>query len=961
MTAAFEESSVMIGRPDYSVPTADRPAAPRGGSQTDTPQGVVEKQKMTKAADDPHKALRDDVRLLGELLGETLRRQEGQPLFERVERVRALAKRARTAPSPAPEARAVDADAFETLAAELRAMPVAAALPIARSFAHFLNLANVAEQHHRVRRRRAYQRDPRARPQPASLEEALPRLRSAGASPDDLHRAVCALRIELVVTAHPTEIMRRSLQHKYRQIADGLAGLDHSDATCLEREAFIETMRREITAAWETEEVRRERPSPLDEVRSALAVFEETIWDALPQFCRSLDRMLRQSTGRGLPLAAAPIRFGSWIGGDRDGNPFVTPEVTRSACLMARWTGLSLYAKEIEQLRFELSMSDATAELRDRVEGAHEPYRALLRAVQQRLEAARSDVEALLRSSSSGAARGYTGFTWDTELFESTSDYLEPLLLCHRSLYATGNGIIADGRLTDVIRRLAAFGLTLVRLDVRQEAERHTEAIDAITRALGLGEYACWAEPRRVEFLTSVLAHDHRITPQRLAANPRVTEVLDTFRVMAAIHPESLGAYVITMASRPSDVLAVELLQRECGVTPPRRVVPLFETSKDLASAAPMIDALLSIPWYRKRVIESEGRLEVMVGYSDSAKDVGRLAAAWDLYKAQESIVSASRAHGVPITLFHGRGGSVGRGGGPTHLAIRSQPPGSVDGTLRVTEQGEMIQAKFGLPGIALRTLEVYTTATLEAMLGTPQPIEPAWRETMESLSASARDAFRATVYDDPRFMEYFQTATPVAELDALHIGSRPAKRDKQAALQALRAIPWQFAWTQTRLLLPSWLGIDAVLDDGRDGADRARELEMCREMYRAWPFFRSTLELIEMALAKADAGIAAHYDRHLVPPDQQDLGRILRNHLQRAIDVVLEITGHQQLLENNAVLRRSIDVRNPYVDPINLLQVELLRRLRASTQAHADDELWLRRALLVTINGIAAGMRNTG
>src|SRR5262245_26676444 len=326
---------------------------------------------------DPHKALRDDVRLLGELLGDTLRRYEGIPHYERVERVRALAKRTRSSTS---------ADDFEALAEELRAMPVAAALPIARSFAHFLNLANVAEQHHRVRRRRASQRDPRARPQPASLEEQPPRLRSAGVAHDDLHRAVCSLRSELVVTSHPTEIMRRTLQHKYRQIADGLAGLDHADATCLERETYIETMRREITAAWETEEVRRERPSPLDEVRSALAVFEETLWDALPQYCRSLDRTLRATTGHELPLEIAPIRFGSWIGGDRDGNPSVTPDVTRRACLMARWTALSLYAKEIEALRFELSMSDATPELRARASNAHEPYRAVLRGLQQRLE-----------------------------------------------------------------------------------------------------------------------------------------------------------------------------------------------------------------------------------------------------------------------------------------------------------------------------------------------------------------------------------------------------------------------------------------------------------------------------------------------------------------------------------------------------------------------------------------------
>jgi phosphoenolpyruvate carboxylase len=914
---------------------------------------------VAESSVDPHRALRDDVRLLGELLGETLRRQEGQPLFERVERVRALAKRTRVS----------SADGFEALAGELRAMPVESALPIARSFAHFLNLANVAEQHHRVRRRRAYQRDPRARPQPASIEETLPRLLSGGASPDALHRAVLSLGIELVVTAHPTEIMRRSLQHKYRRIADSLAELDHTDVTCLERETLVETMRREITAAWETEEIRRERPSPLDEVRSALAVFEETLWDALPLYGRSLDRTLRQCTGQGLPIDAAPIRFGSWIGGDRDGNPFVTPEVTRSACLMARWTGLSLYGKEIEQLRFELSMSDATDELRAQVDGVHEPYRAVLRSLQQRLDASRRRIEELLRAAptASGALAGvapYAGFTWEPEMFETAAEIAEPLLLCHRSLHATGNGIIADGRLTDVLRRLAAFGLTLVRLDVRQEAERHTEAVDAITRALGLGEYGCWAEERRVDFLVNVLTRGRKLTPPRMPTNARVAEVLDTFRMMSAVHPESLGAYVITMAGKPSDVLAVELLQREAGVTPPRRVVPLFETARDLRSAAGMIDSLLAIPWYRDRVMKDEGRLEVMVGYSDSAKDVGRLAAAWELYKAQESIVEASRAHGVPVTLFHGRGGSVGRGGGPTHLAIRSQPPGSIDGTLRVTEQGEMIQAKFGLPGIALRTLEVYTTATLEATLAKPAPLDPVWRATMERLSSNARDAFRRTVYDDPRFLDYFRAATPEAELDAMHIGSRPgsrpasrpgsgpAPRERQDALKSLRAIPWQFAWMQTRLMLPSWLGVEDAISQ----ADR----EMCREMYRKFPFFRSTIELMEMALAKADAGIAAHYDRHLVPVDQQDLGAMLRDRLRRAIDAVSDVTGHAQLLADNPVLRRSIDVRNPYVDPINLLQVELLRRLREA-DAHAEETVWLRRALLVTINGVAAGMRNTG
>jgi phosphoenolpyruvate carboxylase len=901
---------------------------------------------------DPHKPLRDDVRLLGGLLGETLRRQEGGALFERVERVRALAKRSR---HDAPDAD----EHFETLARELREIPTDAAVPIARSFAHFLNLANIAEQHHRMRRRRAYQRDPHGRPQQGSIEETLPRLVAGGLSADALSDAVLNLGIELVITAHPTEIMRRTLQHKYWRIAQALSELDRPDLTPFERDALVDTIRREITAAWETEEVRRERPSPLDEVRSALAVFEETLWDALPQYARSLGRTLRQVTGRDLPLEAAPIRFGSWIGGDRDGNPSVTPEVTLRACLMARWTGLSLYAKEIEALRFELSMGDATPELTARAGGAYEPYRAVLRTLQQRLDATLRDLEARLGTDTDRPVPSAP----KTPLIERTEDFAEPLRLCYRSLCETNNVVIANGRLADVLRRIAAFGLTLVRLDIRQEAERHTEAIDAMTRHLGLGSYESWSEERRIDFLLNVLTHDSSLSSAALpasAVNERVADVLATCRMAATINPESLGAYVITKAGRASDVLAVELLQREAGVNPPLRVVPLFETARDLRSGADVMNALLSIPWYRERVLRNRGRQEVMVGYSDSAKEIGRLPAAWELYKAQESIVSACADHDVPITLFHGRGGSVGRGGGPTHLAIRSQPPGSVDGTLRVTEQGEMIQAKFGLPGIALRTLEVYTTATLEATLSPSARVEPRWRDTMERLSAAARGAFRRIVYDDPRFLPYFSRATPEAELDAMHIGSRPARRSGTGELHTLRAIPWQFAWMQTRLLLPSWLGVEELCTDTSSQEDRS----ICQEMYRDWPFFRSTIDLIAMGLAKADAGIAEHYDRHLVSAEYRDLGEMLRARLHKAIRAVLAITGHRDLLDDNPVLRRSIDVRNPYVDPINLLQVELLRRLRQTPGARQNDDAeaaGLRRALLVTINGIAAGMRNTG
>ena len=568
-----------------------------------------------------------------------------------------------------------------------------------------------------------------------------------------------------------------------------------------------------------------------------MAVFEETLWDALPQYCRSLDSTLRRVTGEGLPLDAAPIRFGSWIGGDRDGNPSVTPDVTRRASLMSRWTGLTLYAKEIEALRFELSMGDATAELRARAGPAYEPYRSVLRQLQQRLERTLRAIEERLAADNPGAvAAPPPGST-----IEGVEDFAEPLRLCYRSLCETGNKLIADGRLADTLRRVAAFGLTLVRLDIRQEADRHTEAMDAITRHLGFGSYETWSEERRIDFLLNVLTHDHGLSLGTLTpltggpAGARVAEVLDTFRLIASIPRDSLGAYVITKAGRASDVLAVELLQREAGVMSPLRVVPLFETARDLRAGADVMNGLLSIPWYRDRVLRHWGRQEVMVGYSDSAKEIGRLPAAWELYKAQESLVAACREHAVPITLFHGRGGSVGRGGGPTHLAIRSQPPGSVDGTLRVTEQGEMIQAKFGLPGIAIRTLEVYTTATLEATLAPAAAVQPRWRATMERLSAAARAAFRRTVYDDPRFLAYFSRATPEAELDAMHIGSRPARRAGSGELQTLRAIPWQFAWTQTRLLLPSWLGVEELASTALSEEDR----EVCRELYRDWPFFR--------------------------------------------------------------------------------------------------------------------------
>ncbi len=882
--------------------------------------------------DDPHKPLREDVRLLGELLGETLRAREGDVLFGRVEEVRALAKRAH----------AGDPAAFEELADRLSDLPISETVPIARAFAHFLTLANIAEQHHRIRRRRDYARDPERHPQPGSCADAFARWRAGGLSRDALADAVRSLRIELVLTAHPTEIVRRTLLQTHRRIADELAVRDRADLTPEESDASLNALRREIATVWQTDEVRDRAVSPLDEVRGALAVFEQTLWEALPRYVRQIDRAI----GEPLPLEAAPLRFGSWIGGDRDGNPNVTPEITRRATWMARWVAADLYAREIEALRSELSIGTASDELREIVGDAPEPYRALLRDVSARLADTRAYTAARIDHEA-----GHTNGEWRP--FLEVEQFAAPLLLCHRSLAATGNGLIASGRLADILRRVAAFGLTLAPLDLRQDAARHAEAVAWIARAWNLGPYEDASEEQRMAMLTREIATGTRTFADLPVAGSSLTgsvrDVLDTFKIAAALPPDSLGAYVITMASRASDVLAVELLQQLAGNRRPQRVVPLFERTADLQGAGEVLDALFALPWYRSRIA---GHQEVMVGYSDSAKDAGRFTAAWARYCAQEQVVAACARHGIRLTLFHGRGGSVGRGGGPTHLAIRSQPPGSINGRLRVTEQGEMIQAKFGLPDIAVRTMEVYTTATLEATLAPAAQAAPEWRAAMNRIADRARASYRAVVYEHPGFLDYFHSATPETELSVVRIGSRPARRSDDDRLESLRAIPWQFAWTQTRLLLPSWLGVDEALDESIVRGEAA----LLKTMYERWPFFQSTLDLIEMVLAKADPRIAAEYDRRLVPADLQPLGRDLRSRLARATAAVLAITGHREPVDSTPVLRRSIDVRNPYVDPINLVQIELLARLR-----QAQDAPELVRAFVVTVNGIAAGLRNTG
>jgi phosphoenolpyruvate carboxylase len=880
--------------------------------------------------EDAHQPLRDDVRRLGAWLGDTLRELGEEGLYDDVERVRALAKSARDG----------DESANETLQAALRAMPVGRARDVIRAFSHFLTLANIAEQHHRVRRRRWYASVAGAPPQRASCDDVLLSLLASGVDADAIHRSIHSQSVELVLTAHPTEVTRRSLLKKYNRIEDFLAQSDRPDLTVPEREELEAGVRREIAAIWCTDEIRQRRPTPLEEARGGLVVFEHTLWNALPAHLRHLDDALRRHTGRGLSLDAAPIRFGSWMGGDRDGNPNVTATTTRRATLLARWIAAGLTVRELEELRAELSFPTASAELRARIGDTTEPYRELLRPLRDRLRTTERWLEAEID--------GRPLPIQEAPLLDA-DELTDALQLCYRSLHETGAGRIADGRLLDLIRRIAAFGLCLVRLDIRQESTRHSAVLDRITRTLGVGAWNEWSEAERIAFAERELTSPRPLMPRAIALDDEEREVWDTLCMIATLPQASLGSYVISMARRASDVLAVTLLLREAGVPHPMRVVPLFETEADLLRSQESLEDLLTCAPYAARL---QGVQEVMIGYSDSAKDAGRLAAAWRLYEAQERLVETASRHGVTLLLFHGRGGTVGRGGGPTWQAIQSQPPDSIRGRIRVTEQGEMIQAKFGTIGIAIRSLELYTTAVLQATLTPPAPPRPEWREEMERLARSAVRAYHAVVREEPHFVPYFREATPEQELTTLQIGSRPARRRSGGGLETLRAIPWVFAWTQTRLMLPAWLGTGEAIAEARErGA-----LDTLRAMYADWPFFRSTLDLIEMVIAKSDPGIAAFYDRLLVQSAYLPLGETLRCRLDQVRDELLLLFERDGLLSTNPVLARSIEVRNPYVDPIHLLQAEMLRRVRSNP----DDEV-AAYALKLTINGIAAGLRNTG
>ena len=847
------------------------------------------------------KALRDDVRKLGEILGRVIAADRGMAFVDRIERIRALAKAARSGGGAE----------WDALSALLESIPADAITDVARAFNQFLNLANIAEQQHQVADQ-------------ATLAVELPE--AAG-----LDAAIADLNIELVLTAHPTEVLRRTLVMKYDAIGRTLA----------QRPPDNTTLERLIAEAWHSDEVRQDRPTPQDEAKWGFAVIEHSLWDALPRFLRAFDAALIRTGRAPLGATATPIRFATWMGGDRDGNPNVTATVTREVLLLARWMAADLYLRDVDALQGSLSMTQANAALCARAGETHEPYRAILKAVRERLRRTRDWAEGKDSQPPADPA----------QIYFDAADLHEPLALCHRSLHECGMGLIADGPLLDTLRRVAAFGTTLVRLDVRQSSDRHTTVLDEITQYLGVlhegRSYAEWSEAQRQQFLLAELVGRRPLFPATWPASADSREVLDTCAVIASRLGDGVAQYVISMATSPSDVLAVILLLRSVGVERALPVVPLFETLTDLDGAATTIDALLNIPWYRHYAGAEQ---QVMIGYSDSAKDAGQLAAAWAQYRAQEQLVEVAFRHGIALRLFHGRGGAVGRGGGPAHQAILSQPPGSVQSSLRVTEQGEVIRFKLGNPGLATETLIRYVGAVLEATLHPPPVPTAAWRTRMTELSQLALAAYRGVVREDPEFVPLFRALTPERELGILALGSRPSRRRDTQDISSLRAIPWVFAWTQIRMMLPAWLGTDVALAESAGRSDDPVLKDMAR-----WPFFRMQLDMLEMVLAKADVDLAQYYARRLTTPEQQRSVARLGQRADVLAAALLKLHGATQLLEKDPALRASLSVRDTYLDPLHLLQAELLARYR-----HAPDDATAR-ALKVTMAGISSGLRNTG
>ena len=883
----------------------------------------------------PTKLLREDIRYLGNILGEVIKEQEGIKFFNLVEKVRKLSK--------ANKINLKNKNSFKKLVKTVRNSNPIDTLRLTRAFTHLINFINLAESIDTSRNLDEYETKRKNLKYNIFIEEIFEKLfKNKKISNNKIYNLAKNLDIGIVLTAHPTEVKRRTLIQKYHKIIEILEQRDLYNSHPSKLTQLNKHLHDEFTIIWNTDDLKRTKPSPFDEARWGLAIIEDSLWETIPKVYRRLNSIFLKNMNRGLPKNFNPIQFGSWMGGDRDGNPNVTAKVTKEVILLSRWEAAKLYEKSLTKIIRSYSMKKCSKKISSKVGKTFEPYRVFLRPLRDKLRLTHRSIEQYFINKT----------PLDKKiLLSSTEEILKPLRVVRESLEQNQNENVASGDLLDLMRRAKCFGINLARLDIRQESSRHRQLIAELIKKKFNKNYYNFTEEEKINFLKSKLTSTKSYINKFKFSNKENNEVWSTFKILADEPSECLGAYVISMTTSVSDILSVSFLQKEAKINNKLRVVPLFETLDDLINAKSIMESLFSKKWYRKLI---NNKQEVMIGYSDSSKDAGKICASWHQYKAQEAIVKLGKKFDVNVTFFHGRGGSPGRGGGPIQATLRSQPPGSVNGKIRITDQGEVIQQKYGYEPIAEYNLCSYIGAVTEATLNPPPTPKQNWRSLIEKMSDISKSSYRKNINQSSEFIKYFKTVTPSAALGKLSIGSRPSKRKNVDNIKSLRAIPWVFAWTQIRLMLPAWLGSAEALRYAYIKKFRRTLIDMEKN----WPFFNSMLDILDMVITKADPDISKIYEKYLADDALKKIGKKLRFQFEVIKKLNKKITTKEVILTRKQ-FRTLITVRAIYSEVLNIIQPIVIYKLKKNKIM--SDKKYLNDALLTSIAGISAAMKNTG
>ena len=885
----------------------------------------------------PTKLLREDIRLLGTFLGRVIKDQEGPAFFEIVERLRLLSKNTLLDKNKS--------KVFSKISKEVKKLSPEKTFKITRAFSHILNLMNLAESLDASRKLNEYENPYfKSKNQNLFIEDIIEGLfKNKNISNNKIYDLATKLDIGIVLTAHPTEVKRRTLIQKYANL---ISIMEQRHLYKKYPSKIIELDRKlysEIAIIWKTDELKRTKPSPLDEAKWGLAVIEDSLWDTIPKVYKRLNDIFRKNLNKDLPRNFNPIQFGSWMGGDRDGNPNVTSEVTKKVILFSRWQAAKLYEKELTQLIQDLSMEECSTAI-SRVTGkSFEPYRVYLRPLRDKVRNTHQLIEAHINLNKP---------LDEKKLLQDKYEIINPLREVRSSLNQNKGQHIANADLLDLIRRVRCFGINLARLDIRQESDRHEKLLNEIFKKKNKINYSSLSESEKIKLLNKNIKQGKFFVDKINIRDKENKEVWNTFKQISKEPTQCLGAYVISMTSTASDILSVYFLQKQAQTKNLLRVVPLFETLDDLKNANSVMTNLFKLSWYRKMI---KSKQEVMIGYSDSSKDAGKLSASWHQYKLQEELRNLAKKYKIDLVFFHGRGGSPGRGGGPIQATLKSQPSGTVNGKIRITDQGEVIQQKYGYKPLAEYNLCSYIGAVMDASLNPPPRSKTNWRELIQKMSEISTSSYRKYLNQSEDFIRYFKTVTPHKSLGKLAIGSRPTKRKNVDNIQSLRAIPWVFAWTQIRLMLPAWLGTTEAL---RYGSIKKFKRTMT-DMERNWPYFVSTMDILDMVISKVDPEISVIYENNLADASLKRIGKKLRFQFEALVKLHNKITP-KEVVKERKEFRKALFIRNNYTEMLNILQANVMNKLTNKKYKNLDKK-FLEDALMTSIAGISAAMKNTG